>query len=389
MSARLAAYSLLLGNFVVGAAVTAPAGMLNELAAGLDATVVEVGLLVTAGAVVLCLGSPITASLTSRLDRRTLLGGSALLMAVANLASAAAPNYWTLLVIRLLMLVAAAPFTPQAAGTIAMIVPEKERASAISFVFIGWSLSLALGLPIMGFLADSIGWRAGYAALGAAALVATALLYLGLPTGLRGAAMSLKSWGEIARNRRILLILSVTAIQVSGQFAIFTYLAPLITKYAGGTAATVATFFAAFGIAGLIGNIIASRIVGGLGALRTSLVFLSATALGCVVWAIGFGWIPAMFVSALLLGLGFAAINSMQQARLVAAAPPLASGSVALNTSCIYVGQAIGSGFGGLLFDAGRIGLLNLAAVVFVLAGMAILLTTRGPGEKLWTGRGT
>ena len=81
MSARFAAYSLLLGNFVVGSCVLAPAGMLNDLAAGLGATIVQTGLLVTWGAVVLCFGSPIMATLTSRVDRRTLLAGSALVMA--------------------------------------------------------------------------------------------------------------------------------------------------------------------------------------------------------------------------------------------------------------------------------------------------------------------
>jgi predicted MFS family arabinose efflux permease len=196
--------------------------------------------------------------------------------------------------------------------------------------------------------------------------------------------MSLKSWAEVARNRRILLILSVTAIQVTGQFAIFTYLAPLLTKYAGAGVGTIGGFFAAFGVAGLVGNVIATRIVGRLGSLQTGIVFLGATLAGCIVWALGFGILAVMFGAAVLLGLGFASINSMQQARLVAAAPPLASGTIALNTSCIYVGQALGSGFGGLLFDAGYIGLLNIAAVAFVAVGMIILLMTRAPGERLW-----
>jgi MFS transporter, DHA1 family, inner membrane transport protein len=39
----------------------------------------------------------------------------------------------------------------------------------------------------------------------------------------------------------------------------------------------------------------------------------------------------------------------MQQARLVAVKPDLSSASVSLNTSSIYVGQAIGSGIGGFL----------------------------------------
>jgi predicted MFS family arabinose efflux permease len=37
----------------------------------------------------------------------------------------------------------------------------------------------------------------------------------------------------------------------------------------------------------------------------------------------------------------------MQQVRLVAAAPELASASVALNTSVLYIGQALGSAIAG------------------------------------------
>ena len=40
----------------------------------------------------------------------------------------------------------------------------------------------------------------------------------------------------------------------------------------------------------------------------------------------------------------------MQQVRLVAAAPALASASVSLNTSVLYIGQAIGSAIGGFLY---------------------------------------
>ncbi|MEO8669423.1 MAG: MFS transporter, partial [Bauldia sp.] len=360
------------------------AGMLNDLAASLGATIVQTGLLVTWGAVVLCFGSPIMATLTTRVDRRTLLAGSALVMALTNLASALAPDYTTLLIIRLIMLVGAAPFTPQAAGTIAMMVSEKERPSSIAFIFIGWSLSLAVGLPVISALAAQIGWRASYAALGAAALLVTGLLIYGLPAGLRGAPMSLKSWGEVARNKRILLILSVTAILVTGQFAIFTYLAPLLTRYAGASVATIGAFFAAFGVAGLIGNIVGTRIVGVLGTLKTEYLFMVATLSGSIVWAVGFGLLPAMFVAASLIGLGFASINSMQQARLVGAAPQLASGTIALNTSCIYIGQALGSGVGGMLFQADQIGLLNIAAIVLVLIAMAVLFTTRASGEPMW-----
>src|SRR5258708_19400377 len=58
-----------------------------------------------------------------------------------------------------------------------------------------------------------------------------------------------------------------------------------------------------------------------------------------------------MALSVVVWGLGFASTNSMQQVRLVAAAPPLAPASVSLNTSVLYIGHGVGSAIGGLLYS--------------------------------------
>jgi predicted MFS family arabinose efflux permease len=71
-------------------------------------------------------------------------------------------------------------------------------------------------------------------------------------------------------------------------------------------------------------------------------------------------------------GLGFASTNSMQQVRLVGAAPNLGTASVSLNTSALYIGQAIGSAAGGLLFardlfyGAGYVSVVFIALALFV-----------------------
>src|SRR4051795_1240859 len=107
----LAPTALMLGNFVTGCSVLAPAGMLAELAAALDVTIRDAGLLITYGAVVLCLGSPLTAWLTSRIERRTLLVATLAMFAVGNAASAFAPGYTSLLTIRVVMLAIGALYT--------------------------------------------------------------------------------------------------------------------------------------------------------------------------------------------------------------------------------------------------------------------------------------
>src|ERR1700742_3007085 len=168
---RFAPTALMVGNIVTGCSILAAAGMLIELSSGLGISVHTAGLLVTFGALVLCIGSPLTAWLTSRIERRTLLTVTLAVMALGNAASAFAPGYTTLLLIRPVMLAIGALYTPQAAGTAALIVPAEKRGSTIAYIFLGWSLAAAIGLPLITFIASRYGWRAAYGGLGVVGLL--------------------------------------------------------------------------------------------------------------------------------------------------------------------------------------------------------------------------
>jgi MFS transporter, DHA1 family, inner membrane transport protein len=370
----------MLGNFATGVSILAPAGMLTVLADGLGVGIRDTGLLVTFGAVILCFGSPIVAWLTTRIDRRLLLAGTLAVLVAGQAASALAPNYASVLALRLAMLAVAAIYTPQAASTVAMIVPQGRRSSAIAFVFLGWSLAIAGGLPMIAFVAAYAGWRAAFGAAALAALVPCLLLAFTLPCGLRGPPLSLKSFGVIARHRKIMLLLLITILQTSGQFTVFIYLAPLLMRLTGADHSAVGAMFAIYGVAGFAGNVIATRIVSALGGWVTSVVFLGSTFTGMLLWALGAGLLPVMGVGIVFWGLGFAATNSMQQARLVTAAPDLSSATVALNTSALYTGQAIGSAIGGVLFGLGYLHSIGYVGAGFVALGIAVWAITRdGP----------
>jgi len=71
-------------------------------------------------------------------------------------------------------------------------------------------------------------------------------------------------------------------------------------------------------------------------------------------------------------GLGMFACNSAQQARLIQLAPALASGSVALNTSAIYLGQAIGAAGGGWLISQQAMDKLHWFGWVGVLLALSL-----------------
>jgi predicted MFS family arabinose efflux permease len=367
---------LLLGNFVIGLSVLAPAGMLNELARGLGVDIQAGGLLVTFGAIVLCVGSPLMAWATSGISRRRLLVGVLAVVTVGNAASAFAPGYASLLIVRLILLAAAAVFTPQAAGTIALIVSERERASSIAYIFVGWSVAVALGLPAVTLLAGTFGWREAYVALAVVGAVVTVMVSFGLPSGLRGMPLSFASWGRVVRSAYIDLLLANTALRTAAQFVVTTYLAPLLLAMGAGSQ-TVGLFFALFGIFGIVGNVAASMLLESVGAYELSMVLAVLMVVGALLWTVGAGNLLIMAAGVVLVGLGFAAANSVQQGRLVLAAPPLASASVALNTSAIYVGQAAGSALGGWLFARGSLRLIDLAWLALFVLAAAIQYPTR------------
>src|SRR6202043_4225160 len=111
-------------------------------------------------------GCLLAAWVTSRIEHHALLTTTLAVLALANAASAFAPDYATLLVIRLIMLAVGALYTPQAAGTAALIVSAEKRGSTIAYVFLGWSLAAAVGLPLITFIKSRYGWRAAYGGIG-------------------------------------------------------------------------------------------------------------------------------------------------------------------------------------------------------------------------------
>ena len=375
---RFAPTALMFGNLVTGCSVLAPAGMLIELSSDLGVSVHTAGLLITFGAVMLCVGSPLTAWLTSWIERRTLLTATLAVLALGNFASAFAPDYASLLIIRLIMLAVGALYTPQAAGTAALIVSPEKRGGTIAYVFLGWSLAAAVGLPLITFITSRYGWRAAYGGIGMVGFVSLLLLAWRLPTGLLGARVDLKTWTDVGRNRAIIVLLLVTTLLMSGQFAVFTFMGPLLAKLTGVGPDAVGLVFGIYGLCGFIGIAIVTRIVDSWGAYKTSVMCIALVLTGITGWALSAGVYPLMACSVAIWGLGFAATNSMQQVRLVSAAPELASASVSLNTSVLYVGQAIGSAIGGLLYAHELFYGIGYAGMAFVAMGLITVVSTRG-----------
>jgi predicted MFS family arabinose efflux permease len=370
---QLKLWSLTLGNFAIGTGVMIVPGMLNDLSAGLAVSPAAIGMLISAFAMTICIGGPFLAGWTSAIDRRKLLTASLLLYAVMHLLAAVAPGYNTLLAVRMVTAVGAALFTAQAAATAGLMVPPETRGKAIGLVFLGWSIAAVVGTPLGAWLGAHIGWRPTMGLVGLLAALFAAGVWLQIPDKLFVAPMDRAAWKSLVTNTPLLLAISVTAIQALGMFSVFSYMALVLKDFIGATPTAISLVFLCFGATGVIGNVLGARMMDRIGPTRVGLAAMACMLVALVAWPLTRGSLPVTIVLTLIWGLGCFAVNSAQQARLVAMAPALASASVALNSSAIYFGQAAGAFIGGVIVTTRSIG--DLSKFGAVPMGLAMLVS--------------
>ena len=343
-----ALWALLVGNFVIGTGVMVVPGTLNEISSSLSVSVATAGQLITAAAVVMCVGAPLLAAAVAGWDRRRLLALTMLWYAAGHMLAALMPSFAALLPVRMLTVIAPAIFTPQAAACAGLLVPPEQRGRAVTFVFLGWSIASVLGLPIGALVGGHLGWRVAFMVIAALSVASATSIWLTLPNAIRPAVLSAAAWSRVLRSPVLMGIVCVTALQGTGQFVLSSYFGPILKQNYGADATSLSVVWALFGAFGLIGNMVVSRYIDRVGAGRMVLATTALITLSLLLWplASSLAWLAVVLVP---WGLGCFATNSAQQARLVGLAPALAPGSVALNSSGIYTGQAVGAAMGGWL----------------------------------------
>ena len=369
---RRASWALLLGNFAIGCGVMVVAGSLNDLVRSLQVSVAVGGQLIAVAAVVMAFGAPLIAALVGGWDRRRLLTFTLLWFGLGHLLCAAMPNYAALLPVRALTVLGAAVFTPQAAAAIGVMAPPEERGRAITFIFLGWSISSVIGMPMHAYVGETLGWRAAFALVALFSLAGAFSVWRAMPDGVKPPSLSLASWRQIATNPVLVGLVAVTALSGAGQFTVFSYFAPYYRQVLGAGAAEVSFLFLWFGAFGLIGNLLLTRVVDRIGTSRAVGFTLVLMAISLLAWPLATS-VVAMALVMVPWALGCFSSNSAQQARPGLANPALPPAMMALNTSAIYLGQAVGAAGGGALVAAsGGFGGLHWAGTAWMVAAIVL-----------------
>ena len=372
-----ARWALLFGNFAIGCGVMVTAGTLNDLSRSLQVSAAVAGQLITVAGVVIALCAPLLAAVVAGIDRRRLLSAALLWLGAWHIVSALMPSFGWLLPVRAVSVLAAAVFTAQAAAALGVMAPPAQRGQAITFALLGWSLASVLGMPMSAWLGETFGWRWAFASIAGLALPAAVAVWRTLPDGVRPAALSRASWVQVFTDPGLMAIVMVTVLSAAGQFTLFTYFAPYYRQVLGASPAGISALFMGFGVIGVLGNVLLTRHVDRIGADRAVALALSCMALSLLLWPLGTSLALMMLVIS-PWALGCFSSNAGQQARLVAAAPVLAPALIALNSSAMFAGQALGAASGGAVMTPFGYGPLHWMGLAWMLAAIAL---------SLWAGR--
>jgi MFS transporter, DHA1 family, inner membrane transport protein len=342
---------LALGGFAIGTTEFATMSLLPDIATDLHISIPVAGHIISAYALGVVVGAPLITVLAARWRRRTTLMVLMGLYALANALSAVAPNYGSMMVVRVLSGLPHGAYFGLAMLVATSVVRPDQRTRAVGHVLLGLTVATIVGVPLANWLGQVVNWRWCFGIVAALSLVTAILVAIIAPEEpLDEGAGALRELGALKRGQ-VWMTLAIGAIGFGGIFAVYTYLASTLTAVTGAPAHIVPMIFAAFGVGMTAGNIIVPRFAD-RNVMRTAGVLLlgSAATLALYPAAAPHLWSMTLDVAAI----GFCgALATVLQTRLMDVAGEAQNLAAALNHSAFNVANALGPWLGGLAIAAG------------------------------------
>ncbi|MEU9092228.1 MFS transporter [Streptomyces sp. NPDC048428] len=333
-------------TFAVGTDSYVIAGLLPSIAADLRVSTPAAGQLVTVFALTMALSAPVMGALTSALNRRSALLIALAVFVIGNVVTALGTSYGVVMVSRIVTAVGAGTITAAASSTAAAIAPPERRGRALALVLGGLTLATALGLPL-GTVIGRSDWHVTLWAVAGIGLLAAVGIAVGLPE-VRLPAASLPDRLRPLGQGRVLALLAVTSLAFLGAYTLYTYIGPALRDTTGGNESLLTLILLAWGVGVLAGNITAGRLVDRHDSARVLTGALALAALALVLTPPAIRALAPTLVWAVVWGVALGVVVVPQQHRLISLSPAAAPVLLGLNSSALYIGIALGGGFGGL-----------------------------------------
>ncbi|MDE1993685.1 MAG: MFS transporter [Rhizobiaceae bacterium] len=364
--------ALALGSFSIGTSEFASMGIIQLFSDSLGISVPEATNAITAYAFGVVIGAPLVTLAAARLNRRTLLILLMGLFILGNVLSAVASNLGLLMLARFISGLPQGAYFGAGAVVASYIVGPGQAGKAFAIVMTGLTVATIVGSPLATFLGQTIGWRETYLAVAAFSTLALGAIWQWVPRTKALHGVSVIQEVSALRKGRVWGVMLVAAVGVASIFAVYTFIAPLVTDVVKLAPEMIPTALALFGIGMTAGNIYGGRLADRYPARGIAIGFGSALLILAALAVSGANpWVffPAMF------GVGAAMMAAIPtiQVRLTRFAPEAPSLMGAMNLASLNVANAIGAWAGSVTIAAGY-GLLSAAWAGFAVTSVGLVI---------------
>lgn len=373
---RLVLLALALGTFAIGTGEFGTNGIIEVYAADLHASLAAATWPVTAYALGVVVGSPAITIAAARLNRRTLLLALVGLFLVGNLASALADDLTMLVAARFVTGTVQGAYFGAAAVVAGHVFGPGRGGRAFATVMAGLTVATIAGSPVGTLVGQALGWQWMYVVVAGLGLLAGAALWAWVPRTRDLDGGSVATEVRALARPAVWAMVVVAALGISSIFAVYTFIAPIVTTAAHASPALVPVALGVFGLGMAAGNAVGGRLAD-RDPVRGLVLGYTLVSLFLVVVALGGSWVPTLLVG--LFGVGASAMMAIPtiQVRLVDAAPDAPTLVGALNLAALNLANAFGALAGAAVLDAGH-GVLAApwAGLALVLAGLGVFALT-------------
>ncbi len=369
----IALLALTAGAFGIGVTEFVIMGLLIEVGTDLGVTTSTAGLLISGYALGVVVGAPILTIGTARWKRKNVLLALMAIFVAGNIGCAIAPNYGLLMIARIVTAFAHGTFFGVGSVVATQLVAPERRASAIAIMFTGLTVANVLGVPLGTWIGQHSGWRATFWAVAVIGVLALAVIAIAVPADREAPKSSdWRSDLNVLASRPVLLGFLTTVLGFAGVFAVFTFIAPLLTRITGYGAAAISPILLLFGGGMVLGNLFGGRLADRAlkPAIYITLALLTAVLMS-MDWLLG-SKTGALIAVASLGFTGFATVPPLQlwvMSNAKGASESLAS---SFNIGAFNLGNAIGAWAAGSALDHLGIRAVTWTAVIFPVAAVFV-----------------
>jgi DHA1 family inner membrane transport protein len=374
---RLALLALALGGFAIGSTEFVAMGLLPNLAADLlpglytaspEAANAQAGWLISAYALGVVVGAPTIAAAAARWPRKQLLLVLLMAFTLGTIASALLPTFELVLGARFVAALPHGAYFGIASLVAAELMGPGKRARGIALVLSGLSIANVIGVPAITWVGQNFGWRSAYLVVAAIFAVTFLAVWAVVPHQAGNPLVTMRTELRAFRHSQVWVTLSIGAIGFGGLFAVYSYVAPLVTEVTELGAGAVPLVLVVVGLGMTVGIFVGGAMADW--SVRRSMIIAFGVLIGALVLlAFSAEFVVGLLISLFLIGASAQALAPTIQARLMDVAHESQSLAAALNHSSLNVGNALGAALGGAAIASG----FGYIAPIWIGGGLSVI----------------